>query len=1444
MRKQRLFVVIFSLAVSLGPAVFILLYSPLPSIQASSTTAAAPLLQETPPRKIDAALMAGLDGATAGQTFRFIVHLAGSADLAPSSLPTARVQRGAAVVDRLQQSAAANQAGLLDRLAVLQTNGLVATYRPLWIINAVAATGTAEAIAELAARPDVERVTLDGQRRYFQPPTGLLRLALAPQLVTATAGAASWGIDRVRAAHVWHGLGLDGAGITVAIVDTGVDWLHPDLVANYRGNLGNGSVQHAGHWYHAAYPDALTPVDALGHGTHVAGTAVGQNGIGVAPGARWIAVAIADDNGLIFDSQVHTAFEWLLAPAGDPALAPDIVNNSWGGPGELTTFIEDITAVQAAGMITVFAAGNDGPESGSVAAPASYPQTLAVGASDDLDAVAWFSARGPSPLTSELKPLLLAPGAQVLSALPGGGYGTSNGTSMATPHVAGAVALLLSADPGLSRPAITGLLAATAVPLGSLHPNNDSGWGRLDAYAAASQVAAHGTLQGTVTTNGVPLPGVALTVTTATGQQLAYRSDAAGHYHAWLQPGTYTLAAAAFAYAPVTVNNIAIGAGQTAIRSLNLAPLPAGAIQGLVADAATGAALPGATVAVIGAPVTATADGVGHYHLSLPAGQYDLVARAPGHRLGRATVTPAAGQVINQDFSLASGPAVLLVDSGQWYYQSYAGYYEDSLLALNYAHDRWSVRNPYDDVPGLADLAGYDAVIWSSPLDSPGYISANNVITDYLGLGGNLFISGQNVGAYDGYGFGSQIWWYRDLAASFEGKTTVTQTISGAPGTHFQGLALTLNGGSSAGNQDAIDVVEVRPNALTSAAFTYADGAVAGLQAGDCRPFHIVYLAYGLEGVSSAADRHAIVGRAFDTFASPRRTTGARWLPQAIDDFAIPGRRLVYTVTLQNLSETVTDTFNLELSGSDWASTLVTPTLTLGPCQAAETALIVDVPATAPMDTFHQMQLTALSANTQSNLAQLNLQHKTPGVILFVDDDRWYDREVALTAALDTMGLDYDVWRVGWNEEVRGSPPAHLLNAYDFIVWHTGYDWFRPVTAAENAALVTYLSQGGRLILSSQDFLYYHHDSPLARDFLGVLDYRESITPTQVYGGPHPAVPGALAGPLPLDYGQYQNFSDGLIAAPGSQPFWWHDQGMAAAVASASPSWRSLLLGIPFETLSPASQAIAMNSAMGWLSDLGDSTFTAGRRTISAGQPLTYTLALRNVAKGVPVQVAITNTLPAGLTLVPGSLSGGAIYDRAAHRITWQGTLERDSSHAISYQVRAAGALAAGARLDNPVTIQYRRRDKPLHTLAFTRTATLWIDAPDLTGSTLAAVAGERQPAGVVTYTLSLRNHGLAGARSATAEVRLPDELTPITDTLQTSAGLVTLAEQRISWEGHLRPGDAVTVSLSLDYKLLPRILWLPATAVIDDGVTATWLEDSLLTLVPYVSYFPIIAQK
>lgn len=1379
---------------------------------------------------IEGRLLAEFEQAT---SLPFILYLQAKADLSQPRLPAEANARRAEVIGRLQRTAAASQSPLLAELAVLQAEDQVTAVRPFWIVNAIAVTGTEESLRRLAAHPAVRWITADTPRQFLSPQE-------RPVATTTTDDV--WGLAHIGAPYVWHGLGVDGAGITVAVVDTGVDWTHPALNSNYRGNRGGGHVDHSGNWLDVIDPLTAEPVDPNGHGTHVAGTAVGQEGLGVAPGAQWLAVRVLDQNGYGTASGIHTAYQWLLAPGGDPDLAPNVVNNSWGAAPYSTEYRDDVAALRAAGVVTVFAAGNGGPVSGSVNAPASYTDTLAVAASDDLDEVAWFSSRGPSPLTGQNKPTLAAPGTHVLSALPGGLYGYASGTSMAAPHVTGAAALMLAADPLLSEVRLTTILTSTAVPLSATIPNEDAGWGRLDVYAAVSWQVQTGVIEGVVQSGGFPLPGAVVTVTTSDGAPLAYQTDDSGLYHAVLRPGSYDLTVAPFGYAAESVAAVPVVGNQTTIQDIDLERLPGATLTGYVRDSVSQAPLV-ATIRVEGTPVTTITAADGFYSVWLPAGEYEALALHTGYRLGRTTVTVAAGQNASQDFWLAAADSILLVDSGQWLYTSYVDTYRAALEGADYGYDVWSVRDPYQDVPAASDLGDYDVVVWSSPYDSPGLLGAGRVISDYLGLGGRLLISGQDVGSTDGVGWLTQDWWYDQLRGSYLGEAIAPFDLQGISGTHFEELALALNGPDSAGNQVTPDAAEPQADSLAESIFQYADGRPGGLQARLCEPFRIVYLGFGLEGVSGVENRADVVSRSLAYFDEPPNPLGVSLSPPLVDDFALPGSHLVYTVTVRNLSEQVTDTIALTVNGATWPASVVTPTLTLGPCHSAQSVVTIDVPAGLAAGTVHTLTVTAVSTTNNAYTASLTMRHRTPGHVLLMDDDRWYDQEALYQATLDNMNLVYDVWDTGWDQEGRGSPSAEFLSYYDLVIWYTGYDWFAPVTAEEIEALTSYLAQGGRLFLTSQDFLYYHHQDALTQDYLGIISYVESVTPTLVYGGEDAAFMGNLTGPLALDYGAYQNFSDGLIPAATSQAILWHDQGMAAGVASAGSNWRTIFWGIPFETLPPDAQPVAMNRLVGWLSDLGDSTFAADQRSTPAGDRRTYTITLRNLADAPANQVSLTNTLPAGLELDPTTITGGAVYDPTGRQLTWNGTLASGEAWQITYRADVAADLPAGTRLDNPLTIGYQR-----HQLHFDRIATVWVAAPDLSASALSFSANAPRPGDTITTFLTLRNNGynlnLGSEWPIQVIAHLPEALHPLTETLSVNAGAASLDAVGIHWEGEMAPGEVVTVSLVLTADWGAELRWLPFVVVIDDQVTDPLVRDAVLPLTPYPHYFPLIRRS
>ena len=233
-------------------------------------------------------------------------------------------------------------------------------------------------IAALSGRADVAQIRPD-ERIALQRPQLQATSASAPGIDPL------WSLAMIRADLASSALGLDGAGVVVANLDTGVDWQHPALLAKYRGYRGQAPAIHRGNWHVSTQEPYSYPGDGGGHGTHTMGTMVGDDGAGnrtgVAPGARWIAVKLFDNGGFTYESWIHDAFQWVMAPEGDPALAPDIVNNSWGtSDGADGRYRSDIAALRAAGILPIFSAGNDGPNPKSVGAPGSYTEALTVGA--------------------------------------------------------------------------------------------------------------------------------------------------------------------------------------------------------------------------------------------------------------------------------------------------------------------------------------------------------------------------------------------------------------------------------------------------------------------------------------------------------------------------------------------------------------------------------------------------------------------------------------------------------------------------------------------------------------------------------------------------------------------------------------------------------------------------------------------------------------------------------------------------------------------------------------------------------------------------------------------------------------------------------------------------------------------------------------------------------
>ncbi|MDP9098151.1 MAG: S8 family serine peptidase [Verrucomicrobiota bacterium] len=453
-----------------------------------------------------------------GGSASIVILLSDQADVSAAYQIRDQDARGWFVYNGLTQHAARTQVGLR---AELEARGV--SSQSFWAANMVVATANRPLIESLAARKDVARIDSNNPVRWIEDPE-VANFGVTPEAANAPT-VAEWGVTNVNAPAVWA-MGFNGQGMVIGDQDTGQRWTHNALKPKYRGWNGT-AADHNYNWHDAIHtgggtcgPNTLAPCDDTGHGTHTAGTTVGDDGsgnqVGVAPGAKWIGCRNMDQgNGT--PATYTECFQFMIAPTdlsgnnADPTLRPHVLNNSWGCPSSegCTTGAELETIVnntQAAGIFVVVSAGNHGSGCSTVNdAPAIYDASFSVGAYDINNALAGFSSRGPSTYPPNLlKPNISAPGVTVRSSyyLNDASYVNLSGTSMAGPHVAGAVALLWSARQSLLRDITrtktllqnTANHSVTVTPPqscgGTLSstdiPNNSFGYGRVDILAAVN----------------------------------------------------------------------------------------------------------------------------------------------------------------------------------------------------------------------------------------------------------------------------------------------------------------------------------------------------------------------------------------------------------------------------------------------------------------------------------------------------------------------------------------------------------------------------------------------------------------------------------------------------------------------------------------------------------------------------------------------------------------------------------------------------------------------------------------------------------------------------------------------------------------------------------------------------------------------------------------------
>jgi serine protease AprX len=429
-------------------------------------------------------------------------------------------ERRRAVTDLLKSTARASQGPLLGRLSRLRQEGKVSRIRPLWIGNVVGVDATPDVIRLIARRPEVAWIN-------HNPKVDVLlernRFAESPAAEEVGLDEIECGVNQMRAPEVWNDLGISGVGAVIAVIDTGVCWSHPDIVnqmwvnpgedldgdgvvmdpddENGVDDDGNGFIDDLVGWDFDVNDNDPND-DSNGHGSHVAGTVAGDGTqgtqSGVAPDARIMAIRV----GVTFADEVDV---WnAMQYAADNGA--DSISMSLGWPHnqspDRATWRQNSENTIDAGTAMVIAAGNEssGNEPDNVRTPGDVPRIISVGATDCSDNAASFSSRGPvtwedvPPWNDHpyppglIKPDVSGPGVSTKSHNFCTGYSFKSGTSMATPHVAGAVALMKSANPSLDHDQIKQVLEETSIDLGPAGKDNTFGTGRVDAYEAVFAV--------------------------------------------------------------------------------------------------------------------------------------------------------------------------------------------------------------------------------------------------------------------------------------------------------------------------------------------------------------------------------------------------------------------------------------------------------------------------------------------------------------------------------------------------------------------------------------------------------------------------------------------------------------------------------------------------------------------------------------------------------------------------------------------------------------------------------------------------------------------------------------------------------------------------------------------------------------------------------------------
>ncbi len=1398
---------------------------------------------------------------------------------APSTAPLDATRVAAA----LRRAADQPDDGLRAALAQAVADGDATRLTPLWINGTFALEASASLVAALDARSDVAAVLPDrplalasagAPRAVRAGAAGVLMPALTALALPGQSNEAvpvatdpTWSVSAVRAPETWRRLGVDGSGVVVAVLDSGVDYNHPALRTRYRGYRGEGRPDNTNSWWCRSCGNSnIYPYDSAGqagHGTHVAGSILGGEGFGVAPGAEWIAARACDGTDCS-DSTLLAAFQWVLdlGPA-----APEVVNTS------LVTILDTSTAlitpaveaVEAAGILLVGSTGND---EGPITAPGGLASALGVGATTAAGEM-WIKSRwGTSPF-GDNKPDVVAPGAGIESAMPGGGMIRQTGTSMAAPHVAGVAALILSAAPDLRPAEVRAVITRTARTLSTSAPNPKSGWGLVDAYGAVKSVSEVGSVTGRVvrTEDGVAIPDAVVRVTDIVRDPVARLTvDSDGRFDIDLRPGSYVLFIEAFGYVSVTRPDIDITAdGQIDLGDIALAvETPRGTFSGRLIDGENGAPVTG-TLRIEGAPRPLPTDELGFFSVQLPARTYQVDVAELGYRALRDSVKVVAGQTVTRTYRMVPAPRVLLVDGDAWAYGRAAAVIGDSLTRLRYVFDRHHVT---DDVggpgrpggaPDLATLAGYDLVLWSSAVAGPAHVRGAGALSAYLEQGGKLLLSGQDALCVDaGVDTGRRPCddrarphpYVRDrLHLRVVADASASRIVHGLDSGPLAGITLTLNGPGSLDNQDATDVLASIDDLHTDLIARYDNGGGAAALVARCESHRSVALGFGIEGIAGDEVRDVVVARLMDALVAPEPAHAAFVRPVVDTLIRAPGRTADFTVTLTSTGVEAT-TFDLDVDGSTgWPAELrtagfgevLTEPLVLEHCASAVFGARVQVPADALPGAANAPELRIRAREGASVSLSLPLKARAPAPLLLVDGEFQSETRDAWSAALDELGLVHDLWALGeenpsWEARPPDGqrPPDEALSLYPAVLWFVGYD-FRDhgnLGSAGQKALAAYLDQGGRLLLSSEDFLWARGETPFAgerrfhREYLGVTGYEDNAG--AAHQGPltgaeasiYEGLRGCMLDRRDVD----EDRSDRLELKASGRPALLDIFDHPVAAQFAGRDFRTVFLGLDAGRGDPACLQPLLASAVAWFAPLADSELLlvdatgrqTDRRAYGDGDTVRLELVVRPAVARDVAGAEIRWSLPEGASPLTGTLPSGWTWSEAERTLNWQGDVQRGRPLRAVVALRIdPGAPAPGAMVSEAVLIG--------EGLAASTRVGWRVNAPDLSSASK-SVGRPNEPfayGSEVSFFLNVRNNGTRAADPFLVTDTLPAGLMLVPESWIITAGAGEVTgdpdQGRLHWRGVIPPGGLAALSYRarvVTHEGGPRT----NIAVVDDG--------------------------